>query len=131
MTFYTLGAVNWRFGRNADLPATPPGRDAGWWSWDTEQIYVVNAAMQWVEIGGSDEMIGATSIAAGTGGLVPAPSAGEQHHRLNGDATWSNLVYLPGGTATLITLTVEAGESAILVGDVQAEIYGEGTVVIL
>lgn len=40
-------------------------------------------------------MVGATSSVAGTSGLVPAPSAGEQVKFLRGDATFSNPAGLP------------------------------------
>ena len=40
-------------------------------------------------------MVGATSSAAGTAGLVPAPAAGDQRKFLRGDSTFSDPVSLP------------------------------------
>ncbi len=37
-----------------------------------------------------DTMVGATSAAAGTRGLVPAPAAGESEKYLKGDGTWGS-----------------------------------------
>ena len=39
--------------------------------------------------GDTPEMTGATSSAAGTSGLVPAPAAGDIDKFLKGDGTWS------------------------------------------
>ena len=48
-----------------------------------------------------DEMEGATSSAAGTSGLVPAPSAGDQDKFLNGSGNWGVPSYTANaGTAT-------------------------------
>ena len=44
--------------------------------------------------GDTPEMTGATSSAAGTSGLVPAPAAGDQDKFLKGDGTWSDGKYL-------------------------------------
>lgn len=41
----------------------------------------------------ASNMVGATSSAAGTAGLVPAPAAGEQGRALCGDATFQRLPY--------------------------------------
>ena len=37
-----------------------------------------------------DTMVGATSVKAGTRGLVPAPAAGESEKYLKGDGTWGS-----------------------------------------
>ena len=48
------------------------------------------------------EMTGATSSAAGTSGLVPAPTSGEQGAYLRGDGTWA----VPTNTDTKVTNTL-------------------------
>lgn len=53
--------------------------------------------------GDTPEMTGATSSAAGTSGLVPAPSAGDQKKFLKADGTWSipeGKYLVQSGTAT-------------------------------
>lgn len=52
-------------------------------------------------------MTGATSSAAGTSGLVPAPAAGKQSSFLRGDGTW----VVPTDTNTHYTTRIYAGES--------------------
>ena len=41
----------------------------------------------------ASNMVGATSSAAGTAGLVPAPAAGDEHKILRGDATFAGVPY--------------------------------------
>lgn len=48
---------------------------------------------------------GATSITSGTGGLVPAPQAGEENYFLSGNGTWAP----PTDTTYSIASTTEAG----------------------
>ena len=69
------------------------------------QNKVINAALN--EKASKDTMTGATSSAAGTSGLVPAPAAGDQDKFLKADGTWqkaggSNKDCLPlsGGVVT-------------------------------
>ena len=45
-----------------------------------------------VKLDGITTMIGATSLAAGTSGLVPAPSTGNENNYLRGDGTWNQPV---------------------------------------
>lgn len=52
-------------------------------------------------IGSSAPMTGATSGSAGTGGTVPAPSAGAQGYFLRGDGTWSDAT---GGASAALPL---------------------------
>lgn len=47
----------------------------------------------------------ATSSAAGSAGLVPAPAKGDQTKFLRGDGTWSE----PGGKSTVVQATASAG----------------------
>ena len=49
---------------------------------------------------GADAMTGATSSAAGTAGVVPAPAAGDEGKFLKGDGTWATA----GGGATIPTI---------------------------
>lgn len=49
-----------------------------------------------------DTMVGATSAAAGTRGLVPAPAAGESEKYLKGDGTWGS-PFLSWGAFTDLT----------------------------
>lgn len=130
--FFLLERVEWRGGRDADRPATPPGRFAGYWSWDTESLYVVNSAMEWVDVSAEATpiMTGATSSTAGASGSVPAPSAGEEYYYLRGDGVWAELLTTPT-TPNSSAITVPSGRSAYLVGDISISVSGEGTVVIL
>jgi len=43
--------------------------------------------------GSPSNLVGATSSAAGTAGLVPAPAAGEEHKLLRGDATFQGVPF--------------------------------------
>lgn len=58
------------------------------------------------------EMTGATSSAAGTSGLVPAPAAGKQASYLRGDGTWA----VPTNTDTKVTNTLNATAKAYVTG---------------
>lgn len=108
--------LNWRIGRAADRPATPPGRDASWWSWDTSELWAVDENMQWVQINSTaSTMTGATSGADGTGGTVPQPLAGEERTVLRGDASWAAFVDHP---TSIASLTIPAGRGLVLAGDI-------------
>jgi len=62
------------------------------------------------ELIGSSTMIGATSSAAGIGGSVPAPIAGQQNNILLGNATWSlNTVINDTGTASFVNNNTVSG----------------------
>ena len=68
-------------------------------------------------------MVGATASTDGTGGLVPAPSAGDQNKYLRGDGTWANptstlqtiVTNLIGSDAgkTIRTIASEEASSAV------------------
>lgn len=53
---------------------------------------------EWDSVPDPQTMTGATSSAAGTGGLVPAPSAGANVYFLRGDATWA----IPAGGKLIV-----------------------------
>lgn len=109
--------LNWRIGRAANRPSAPPGRDAGWWSWDTDELWVTTEGMTWVQVNQSaEEMTGATSGADGTGGTVPQPLAGEERTVLRGDATWQPFVDHPTAIASL---TVPTGRGLVLSGEIE------------
>lgn len=55
-------------------------------------------------------MTGASSSAAGTGGLVPAPAAGDEGKFLQGDGTWQTV---QSGGATAVTYYTTTSSSAI------------------
>lgn len=55
-----------------------------------------------IEIG-ANAMTGATSGAAGTAGVVPAPAAGDQNKFLRGDGTWVSNYVIHYGTFTATT----------------------------
>ena len=57
-------------------------------------------------------MTGATSSAAGTSGLVPAPASGKQSSYLRGDGTWS----IPTNTDTKVTNTLNTTAKAYVTG---------------
>ena len=57
-------------------------------------------------------MTGATSSAAGTSGLVPAPAAGKQASYLRGDGTWA----VPTNTDTKVTNTLNTTAKAYITG---------------
>ncbi len=57
-------------------------------------------------------MTGATSSAAGTSGLVPAPAAGKQASFLRGDGTWA----VPTNTDTKVTNTLNTTAKAYVTG---------------
>lgn len=59
-----------------------------------------------------DIMTGATSSAAGTSGLVPAPAAGKQASYLRGDGTWS----VPTNTDTKVTNILNTTTKAYITG---------------
>lgn len=66
------------------------------------QNKVVQAALDSLETTVTADMTGATSSAAGTHGLVPAPAAGSQAKFLRGDGTWatpSNTTYAAATTS--------------------------------
>lgn len=46
---------------------------------------------EWDSVPDPQTMTGATALADGTGGLVPAPIAGDEGKFLKGDATWANV----------------------------------------
>lgn len=46
---------------------------------------------EWDSVPDPQTMTGATALEDGTGGLVPAPEAGEEGKFLRGDATWANV----------------------------------------
>ena len=50
-----------------------------------------------------DTMTGATTSAAGTRGLVPAPNAGETNLYLRSDGTWSSPDVMWGSISSLIS----------------------------
>lgn len=52
---------------------------------------------------GVDAMTGATSSAAGTAGVVPAPAAGDQNKFLRGDGTWASNYVIHYDTFTATT----------------------------
>ena len=56
-----------------------------------------------------DPMIGSTSTAAGTSGLVPAPAAGSQDKFLKGDGTWGTLA------PQKIALVATAGQTSFTI----------------
>lgn len=62
------------------------------------------------------DMTGATSSAAGTHGLVPAPAAGKQSQFLRGDGTWA----VPANTDTKVTNTLAATTKAYITGTTSA-----------
>lgn len=108
--------LNWRIGRAVNRPSAPPGRDAGWWSWDTDELWVTTEGMTWVQVNQSaEEMTGATSGADGDGGLVPAPLTGEQYAVLRGDATWADFVHHP---VQIGDLTVPPQTALVLTGEI-------------
>lgn len=47
------------------------------------------------------DMTGATTYAAGAGGLVPAPAAGNNTRYLRSDGTWASITAMSGATATV------------------------------
>ena len=57
-------------------------------------------------------MTGATSSAAGTSGLVPAPASGKQSSYLRGDGTWA----VPTNTDTKVTNTLNTTAKAYVTG---------------
>lgn len=57
-------------------------------------------------------MTGATSSAAGTSGLVPAPASGKQASYLRGDGTWA----VPTNTDTKVTNTLNTTTKAYITG---------------
>lgn len=59
-----------------------------------------------------NEMTGATSSAAGTSGLVPAPASGKQASYLRGDGTWA----VPTNTDTKVTNTLNTTTKAYITG---------------
>ena len=59
-----------------------------------------------------NEMTGATSSAAGTSGLVPAPASGKQSSYLRGDGTWA----VPTNTDTKVTNTLNTTAKAYVTG---------------
>ena len=67
------------------------------------------------------DMTGATASAAGAGGLVPAPGAGDEGNVLHGDGTWKK-IDLSGKTVE-ITATELAGKSTAT----RAAMYAAGT----
>jgi hypothetical protein len=50
-----------------------------------------------VKLDGITTMVGATSLAAGTGGLVPAPTTSDSNNYLRGDGTWAAVTGGSGG----------------------------------
>ena len=67
-------------------------------------------------------MTGATSIAAGATGTVPAPAAGDDTKYLKGDGTWATV---SGGGGSTITMTnVDPGEGSPLAADNYIAVYG-------
>lgn len=82
----------------------------------------VNASPSFRQLAPADlpAMAGATSLAAGTAGMVPQPNAGDQVHFLRGDGAW---VAVPQGTVTSVDLAVP-GEFSVS-GD---PITGSGTI---
>ena len=74
------------------------------------QNKIINAALN--EKASKDTMTGATSSAAGTSGLVPAPASGEQGAYLRGDGTWA----VPTNTDTKVTNTLNTTAKAYVTG---------------
>lgn len=58
-------------------------------SLDTDKMYRYSNNT-YTELANTDVMTGATSSAAGTKGLVPAPAAGKNIQYLKGDGTWDS-----------------------------------------
>lgn len=74
------------------------------------QNKIINAALK--EKASKDIMTGATSSAAGTSGLVPAPASGKQSSYLRGDGTWA----VPTNTDTKVTNTLNTTAKAYVTG---------------
>lgn len=72
-----------------------------------------------------NDMTGASSSTAGTHGLVPAPSAGDQDKFLKGSGTWHALPDMRGATAT--TAGSHGFVPAPAVGDQDKFLKGDGT----
>ena len=81
----------------------------------------------------TDVMTGATSSTAGTGGLVPAPSAGDQEKYLRGDGTWQpagSSSDIPDGAVTTPKLAtgavtnVKIADSTIQAGKIDWSSFG-------
>lgn len=105
----TIGAQGWYATPEALKAAVPIGENGWWavvgttdtiWTWDGDtnswkdsiqkadlSDYYTKAQAD-AKFGTAYTMTGATSMAAGKAGLVPAPAAGEQEKYLRGDGSW-------------------------------------------
>jgi hypothetical protein len=66
------------------------------------------------------DTVGATALVAGTKGLVPAPSAGDEFKFLKGDGTWGTVAttfndVLASGTALTADRTIDAGSNNLAI----------------
>lgn len=97
----TIPTVN-----NATLTITQNGQQRGTFTANASQNTTINLLDSF-----PGEFIGATSLADGDSGLVPAPLIGDQDKVLKGDGTWGTI---KGGTTIYIT---DKQNSAISVSD--------------
>ena len=99
---------------DATLTITQNGTSAGTFSANASS----NATIALTDTTYSD-MTGATSSTAGTSGLVPAPSAGDQEKYLRGDGTWQpagSSSDIPDGAVTTAKLADNAVTTAKIDG---------------
>lgn len=90
MADYPNFAGEAQFKDTASVP-TPPANNLAVYS-DGGVLKTKNSSGTVTTLGASN-MVGATSSAAGTAGLVPQPAAGDQHKILRGDATFAGAPY--------------------------------------
>ena len=91
-TWYKIKGTTGDPGQPGQTGPTGPGVPSG----GTAGLFLKKSSStdydtEWDSVPDPQTMTGATAIADGTGGLVPAPSAGDEGKFLKGDATWANV----------------------------------------
>ena len=95
-------------GTSNEYTAAEKDNDTIYFTTDNGKLYIGDKEVS----GSKDIMTGATSSAAGTSGLVPAPAAGKQGAYLRGDGTWA----IPTNTDTKVTNTLNTTAKAYITG---------------